>query len=59
MLYERLVSELKEQHTEIGDLLLSGSVKDYPSYRYLAGKAQGLQHAINLMEHIIKRGNYE
>jgi hypothetical protein len=47
MLYERLLNKLKDHKSEIERKLLASNVKDFNEYKYVTGRIQGVQDAID------------
>lgn len=47
MIYESLLTKLKEYKSEVESKLLTSNVKDFNEYKYVTGRIQGLQDAID------------
>lgn len=57
ILRERLLKTLANHKEEVTNSLLTNSVDDFASYRYLIGKIKGIDDSIDLIKNTFKGEN--
>jgi hypothetical protein len=53
--FDVVLKELEERRHSIAEALISGSVKDYPQYKFMTGEIQGLSRAHAFITDLVRR----
>jgi hypothetical protein len=53
-LWEEITKNYYKEIEELKKVLAYGGISDYPSYRQIVGKIEGIEYAIDSLQHIVK-----
>lgn len=56
MLYESLLTKLKDNKAVNENLILTGAVSDFTEYKYILGRLKGILESIEMLEELFKKG---
>ena len=55
MLFERLIKELRQEKSKIEKMIMHGQIGDFATFKFLIGKANGFDDAIEILKETFKR----
>ncbi|MEK9895030.1 MAG: hypothetical protein VW518_01210 [Burkholderiaceae bacterium] len=53
-LWDEITRNLYKEIEDLKKVLAYGGVSDYPSYRQIVGKVEGMEYAIDCLQHVVK-----